>query len=142
MAGESARELARRQRAKADRLVRAAELYERGADGESATAAVLDQLTAHGWVVLHDVRWPGRPRTNIDHVVVGPGGDFVIDSKNWSGTITVKDDELRQNRRQRETAVVSAGDAALAITGLLGNLRPQGCCASYETSRSAAGRGT
>lgn len=38
MAGESARELARRQREKAERLTRSATLWERGAEGEEATA--------------------------------------------------------------------------------------------------------
>lgn len=39
MAGESARESARREREKAARLQRSAELWERGADRERATAA-------------------------------------------------------------------------------------------------------
>ena len=97
LAGESAREYARRQREKAERHLRVAERYERGAAGEAATAAQLDSLRQHGWAVFHDVRWPGRPKANIDHVAVGPGGVFVIDSKNWSGRIAVKDSVLLQN---------------------------------------------
>src|SRR3546814_15778766 len=116
MAGESSREYARRQREKADRHARAAERFERGAEGESATTAVLQPLLDQGWVVLHDVAWPGRPRANIDHVVIGPGGAFVIDSKNWSGAIAVRDQVLRQNGRSREMAVVGAAEAALAVS--------------------------
>lgn len=89
MAGESAREFARRQREKAERHARVADMYERGADGESATALALDTLQTHGWKTFHDVRWPGRQRANIDHIAVGPGGVFVIDSKNWSGDVRV-----------------------------------------------------
>ena len=59
MAGESAREFARRQREKAARHARVAEMYERGADGEAVTAAQLDRLRSEGWLVFHDVRWPG-----------------------------------------------------------------------------------
>ena len=114
MAGESARESARRQRAKAERLVRSAELWERGADGEVATAMVLQGLPT-GWVVLHDLHWPGRRFANIDHVVIGPPGVFVVDSKNWSGRIEVSNDVLRQNGRQREKAVAGAADSALAL---------------------------
>ena len=114
MAGESARESARRQRAKAERLLRSAELWERGADGEAATAQVLRTLPA-GWVVLHDLRWPGRRFANIDHVVIGPPGVFVVDSKNWSGRIEVRHDVLRQDGRQREKAVAGAADSALAL---------------------------
>ncbi len=126
MAGESAGAYARRQREKGERLIRSAELWERGAAGEAETARHLDGLRAHGWVVFHDVRWPGRPRANIDHVAVGPGGVFVIDSKNWAGSITIRDNVLRQNGRRREPAVAGAGEAALAVTGLLGNLPATG----------------
>lgn len=115
MAGESARELARRQREKAERLARSAELYERGAEGEQRTAAVLAQLPEGSWTVFHDLRWPGRRYANVDHVVVGPPGVFVIDSKNWSGTISVRDNVLRQNGRARETAVSGAAEAAIAV---------------------------
>lgn len=118
MAGESAREAARRQREKADRLSRAAELYERGAVGEEATAAALAALPASEWAVFHDIRWPGRRYANVDHIVVGPPGVFVIDSKNWSGSIAVRDQVLRQNGRSREAAVAGAAEAALAVAQL------------------------
>ncbi|QIX27947.1 NERD domain-containing protein [Nocardioides sp. JQ2195] len=126
MAGESAREVARRQREKAARLARSAELWERGASGEEATASALETLRADGWQVWHDVAWPGRPRANIDHVVIGTGGVFVIDSKHWSGTIAMDGDVLRQNGRSRESAVHGAAEGALAITRLLGDLPATG----------------
>ena len=122
MAGESARASARRQREKAERLLRSAELWERGADGEEATGSVLARLPADTWTVFHDIRWPGRRFANIDHVVVGPPGVFVIDSKNWSGRIQVDCDVLRQNGRQRESAVAGAADAAIALGQLLSTI--------------------
>jgi endonuclease YncB( thermonuclease family) len=125
MAGESARESARRQRAKAERLQRSAELWERGAAGEQATAAALDALPKETWTVFHDVRWPGRKYANVDHVAVGPSGIFVIDSKNWSGMITVRDNVLRQSGRAREDAVVGAAEAALAIGHVTSVVMPQ-----------------
>jgi hypothetical protein len=119
VAGESAREVARRAREKAERLERWAEHYERGAEGEELTAAALASLPSE-WTVLHDVRWPGRRLANIDHVVLGPGGIFVIDSKNWSGDVKVTDGVLRQNGRSREKTVAAAADAALAVGQLVG----------------------
>lgn len=119
MAGESAEQLARQKRERAERLLRSAEMYERGAAGERTTGAILDQLRAYGWTVLHDVRWPGRPRANIDHVVIGPSGVFVIDSKNWSGRIDFVDDTFRCNGRRQDRVVAAAGEAAIAIVGLL-----------------------
>lgn len=118
MAGESAREVARRQRERAERLARSAEAWERGADGEAATARALEALPSTEWTVFHDVRWPGRQRANIDHVAVGPGGVFVIDAKNWSGSIRLHENVLRQNGRQRESAVAGAAEAGLAIAGM------------------------
>lgn len=43
------------------------------------TARALVALPSE-WTVLHHVRWPGRSGARVDHVVVGPGGVFVIDS--------------------------------------------------------------
>src|SRR6476469_10354007 len=111
MAGESAREIARRRREKAERLTRVADAYEKGAEGERQTANALAMLPAAGWFVLHDVRWPGKRFANIDHVVIGPGGVFVIDSKAWSGRVEVRHDVLRQNGRSREAAVAAAAEA-------------------------------
>lgn len=119
MAGESAAEVARRQRERAARLQRSAELWERGAAGEQETAAVLACLPAEQWTAIHDVRWPGRRYANVDHVLVGPGGVLVIDSLCWSGRVEVRDDVLRQNGRQRETSVAAAAEAALAVARLV-----------------------
>lgn len=58
------------------------ENYRRGGWGEQRTARTLESLVGQGWVVLHDLTWRGG---NIDHVVVGRGGVFVLDTKNWAG---------------------------------------------------------
>ena len=71
---ERMRRSAEEHRRKAERLERAADAYDKGAVGERTTASVLDAMACEGWFHLDDVRWPGRPKANIDHVVVGPGG--------------------------------------------------------------------
>jgi len=43
-------------------------------------------LERRGWVVLHDLAVP-RSQANIDHLVIGPGGVFVIDSKQYRGRL-------------------------------------------------------
>jgi hypothetical protein len=48
-------------------------------DAAEQTARALVALPAD-WTVLHHVRWPGRSGATVDHVVVGPGGVFVIES--------------------------------------------------------------
>ena len=54
-----------------------------GAEGERDVVRVLVGMDDAGWHVLPDRRWPGTRRANIDVLVVGPGGVFVIDVKNW-----------------------------------------------------------
>lgn len=114
-AGRSAQEQARLRREKIQRLERSAAAWEAGATGEQATGQVLSRLDPALWTIWHDVRWPGRQRANIDHVVVGPPGVFVIDSKNWSGTVAITDGVLRQNGRSREKEVIGAADAGIAV---------------------------
>lgn len=123
MAGESAREVARRAREQAERLNKRADLFEQGAAGEAETAQAVAALSP-GWTVLHDLRWPGRRLANVDHVVIGPGGIFVIDSKNWTGRITTSGGVLRQNGYNREKAVAGAADAALAVAERAGLYAP------------------
>jgi nuclease-like protein len=60
--------------------------WRRGAAGERRTARLLDPLERHGWTVLHDLAVPGS-RANIDHLVIGPGGVLVIDSKHYRGRL-------------------------------------------------------
>jgi Nuclease-related domain len=63
-----------------------ARTWQRGAQGERHTARLLDRLTRDGFVVFHDLAVPDSP-ANIDHLVIGPSGVFVIDSKQWTGGV-------------------------------------------------------
>jgi hypothetical protein len=63
-----------------------ARTWQRGAAGERRTARLLDRLTRGGYVVFHDLAMPGSP-ANVDHLVIGPSGVFVIDSKQWTGSV-------------------------------------------------------
>jgi hypothetical protein len=63
-----------------------ARTWQRGAHGEQRTARLLDRLTRDGYVVFHDLALPGSP-ANVDHLVIGPSGVLVIDSKQWSGSV-------------------------------------------------------
>jgi hypothetical protein len=60
--------------------------WRRGAHGERHTARLLDRLTRDGYVVFHDLAVPGS-LANVDHLVIGPTGLFVIDSKQWIGSV-------------------------------------------------------
>jgi hypothetical protein len=64
--------------------------WRRGAAGERRTARLLGPLERQGWVVLHDLAVPGS-QANIDHLVIGPGGVFAIDSKRYRGRLQLDD---------------------------------------------------
>jgi hypothetical protein len=63
-----------------------ARTWQRGAHGERRTARLLDRLTRDGYVFFHDLAVPDSP-AQVDHLVIGPSGVFVIDSKQWSGSV-------------------------------------------------------
>jgi hypothetical protein len=63
-----------------------ARTWQRGAHGERRTARMLDRLVRDGFVVFHDLAVPDSP-ANVDHLAIGPTGVFVIDSKQWTGTV-------------------------------------------------------
>jgi Nuclease-related domain len=65
-----------------------ARTWQRGAQGERHTARLLDRLTRDGYVVFHDLAVPDSP-ANLDHLVIGPSGVFVIDST-WIHRGTVR----------------------------------------------------
>lgn len=85
--GESASEQAKRLREKARRLEEAADKWERGAEGERRVGEILNRLPPE-FVVFHDLRIPNS-KANVDHLVVGPGGVWAIDTKNYAYPVTI-----------------------------------------------------
>jgi hypothetical protein len=63
-----------------------ARAWRRGAAGERRTARLLGPLERQGWTVLHDLAVPDS-QANLDHLAIGPGGVFVIDSKQYRGRL-------------------------------------------------------
>jgi hypothetical protein len=72
-----------------------------GAQGERRTARLLDQLTRDGYVVFHDLAAPGNTSWNVDHLVIGPSGVFVVDSKQWTGSVQQGADGLAWHNHYR-----------------------------------------
>lgn len=70
--------------------------WEWGADAERATARALRGLVRSGWFVVHDV--PCR-LGNMDHVVIGPAGVFLLETKWLGGEASIAGDEIRVQRR-------------------------------------------
>ncbi|MEU2869146.1 nuclease-related domain-containing protein [Streptomyces olivoreticuli] len=65
-----------------------------GLVGERVMGAELERLSRHGWRVLHSVPLPNS--VDIDHLLIGPGGVFNINTKHhpkmnvWVGDDSVK----------------------------------------------------
>jgi Nuclease-related domain len=78
-----------------------ARTWQRGAAGERRTARLLDRLTGDGYVVFHDLAVPGNTGANVDHLVIGPSGVFVIDSKQWTGQVQQGADGLAWHNHYR-----------------------------------------
>ncbi|GAA2018521.1 nuclease-related domain-containing protein [Pseudokineococcus marinus] len=102
-----------------------------GADGEEAVAAELARLGGR-WRVLHAVP-VGERGSDIDHVVVGPGGVFTINTKHhprarvWVGGSTVMVDGqrvpyVRNSRHEARRAgrlLAAAGAGPVDVTGVV-----------------------
>ena len=84
-----------------------------GAEGEVATAALLDPLVPLGAVVLHDRRIPGS-RANVDHIVVSPGGVFVVETKSYKYEVGSRNGVLTTGGR-RTGAVAEVRREAAAV---------------------------
>jgi len=68
-----------------------------GADGEEAVGARLEKLRGNGWHLLHSVP-VGKKDSDIDHVAIGPGGVFTLNTKNHpGGKIWVAKYQMRVN---------------------------------------------
>jgi hypothetical protein len=55
-----------------------------GADGEEAVGPRLERLVKRGWHVLHSIP-VGERGSDIDHLLIGPGGLYTINTKNHPG---------------------------------------------------------
>lgn len=102
---------------------------------EKMVAEKLGELVPRGWYVLHDVHWPGRPKANLDHVLVGPGGVVVVSSKNWTGEVRVSAGVLWQGRYARTQAVEGALAQCAAVSSVVAPphrrlVRPMICMAA------------
>ncbi|WP_157892197.1 MULTISPECIES: NERD domain-containing protein [Frankia] len=104
-------------------LRRSRRAWEAGARGERDVVRVLVGMDDAGWRVLPDRRWPGTRRANIDVLVVGPGGVFVVDVKNWREVRVEhgrlwRGDENAEDELRKLTDQTAAVEQVLADAGL------------------------
>jgi hypothetical protein len=88
---------------KAAHLIKRAKDAERGAKGEEYVADKLAMLP-EGYFSFHDLAFEGF---NVDHVVVGPTGIFVVETKSHRGKVTSNGEKLLLNGRQPDKNFIS-----------------------------------
>jgi hypothetical protein len=69
---------------------------DRGAHAEEVVAERLLDLP-DGYHVFHDIAFDGF---NVDHIIVGPGGIFLVETKSHSGNVDARGDTLLLNGTQ------------------------------------------
>ena len=95
--------------------------YFKGARGEEMVAGELAHLPA-SWTILNGVLLPdGR---DVDHVAVGPQGIFVIETKHWSGEVSVAGAQILANGRPLERSPVEQVRRAVNAVARAAEVRP------------------
>ena len=89
---------------------------QRGIVGEERVASLLNGLQSEGFTVIHDLE---IGRGNADHVLVGPTGVFVIETKDWGGRFYRRRGRLMFNQRAADDVVGQVTVAALAVRSRL-----------------------
>jgi hypothetical protein len=87
------RDAARSAEVKAAQLEEEARRWRAGAEGERRVADALRCLPSDQWTVLHDLPIGDRG-ANVDHLVIGPGGVFTVNTKHVAGNVWVAERAL------------------------------------------------
>jgi hypothetical protein len=74
--------------------------YKRGYEGENRVARVLSSSLSDEYHLLNDVPVPNG-YGNIDHIVIGPNGVFVIETKNYAGHLICNGDTWSRSQANK-----------------------------------------
>ncbi|WP_043599237.1 nuclease-related domain-containing DEAD/DEAH box helicase [Cellulomonas flavigena] len=85
---------------------------------EQRTAAALAPLAAAGYHLLADRRWPGSRRAQVDMVVVGPAGVFIVDTKAWAD-VRMAEDRIFRGQEDVTDELMALADLAYRTEGEL-----------------------
>ena len=102
------------------------EAHRKGAEGEEAVGAQLDTLRPQGFVVFHDMGIPGS-NANVDHLVIGPTGIFMVDAKVRNNKVNLSNQDKLFSGGNMVRTKTTAGEAKAvekALRGVLPNRMP------------------
>ena len=92
--------------------------WQTGAQVELRTARLLEPLAGEGFRILHDRQIPGS-RANIDHLVIGPPGIYVVETKSLGGSLQIRDNDVFVAGRRRTKMIDEVKREALAVESAL-----------------------
>jgi hypothetical protein len=96
--------------------MRRVERFFKGARGEERVSGILATLP-DGYHVFNDFVACGK---HVDHVVVGPGGVFAVETKFWRGKVTVEEGRiLLDGQLPDRSPVAQAGREAVLVRNAL-----------------------
>jgi hypothetical protein len=78
-------------------------IYNGGLAGEKQVASLLNHTLNDDYYLLNDL-YLRDGGGDIDHIVLGPNGVFVLETKNWNGIITCNGDEWQRSGKQNFSA--------------------------------------
>jgi hypothetical protein len=92
--------------------------YFKGARGEEIVAVWLAAGLDCGYHIFHDIEKNGV--VPIDHLVIGPTGIFVIETKFWSGRVACTDGELKVDGQcPSRSPIAQVKDESFSLTAYL-----------------------
>ena len=91
--------------------------------GETSVTAVLGRLP-DDYFLVNDVLVPGH-RGNVDHVLIGPCGVMVIETKRWAGRIRVCRDRWSVSGFPRASVTRQVTAAAMGVKDFLVRAHPE-----------------
>ncbi len=92
-------------------------------ESETRTVNAVAPLAAHGYHLLVDRQWPGSRRAQVDLVVVGPSGLYIVDTKSWANIQIAagrvfRDQEDVTDEFDKLASLAAETESALAEVGL------------------------
>ncbi|HEX6877833.1 MAG TPA: nuclease-related domain-containing protein [Nocardioidaceae bacterium] len=90
-----------------------ADAHVAGDAGEQRLREAVAPLLEAGWFALHN---RARPHGgNIDHILIGPSGIYVLDAKAWTGPVTIDGAVIRSNGRNYSASLRGVADQAAEV---------------------------
>ncbi len=69
-----------------ERIDRQKENYRKGEEGENKVVEIMARTLDGNWSLFRNILLPGRKKTDLDAVLVGPSGIWVLEVKTFTGT--------------------------------------------------------